>query len=81
MDQICEWVRNLLVAPSNQWLPPPVSHIAHSPLCQKGAANGPFQNARQLEHGAKVTEAVGGAQGGMRRRGRGKGPRDEQLQL
>ena len=42
-------------------------HIAHSPLCQKAVRSGKwsFQNGRQLEHRAKVTEAVGGAQGGM----------------
>lgn len=41
-------------------------HIAHSPLCQKAARSckWPFQNTRQLEHRAKVTQAVGGAQGG-----------------
>ena len=49
-------------------------HIAHSPLCQKAARSckWPFQSARQLEHGAKVTQAVGGAQGetgGARERG------------
>lgn len=37
-------------------------HIAHSPLCQGAESNSkwPFQNTRQLEHRAKVTEAVAG---------------------
>lgn len=59
-------------------------HIAHSPLCQKAvrSCKWPFQNTRQLEHRAKVTEAVGGAQGGTGWGGGGfrRGARDEQLQ-
>lgn len=64
--------KNLACGPFFRRVAADSHHIACSPLCQRAARSckWPFQSTRQLEHRAKVTEAVGGAEGGDGRWGK-----------